>query len=328
MISNIKKRILVVDILNQLIRAHCKIDIINEQGQFIGGAVGFFRILGHIIRNTKPDKVFCCIDGRNGSVRRRRIYKDYKEGRTPIKGVYTHRYIGNGENSTIIDEKDIIEREAMFVIDVLKQLPVTYIEIDNLECDDVIGYLTYYFKEDKENIVIIASSDKDYYQLLNDNVIIYNPQRRTFYSQQDLYEEFGIKNPVNFLYLRTIVGDDSDNIHGIKGLGYKNTKRYFPQLYENENPIDYNEFVQMIEANEKYKDYVNTIRINYQLMQLIEPTALLSGCDVDMLLQHIKQSETNRNRFINNWEILNIEKKYHVYGIFEELKKNNYFSVL
>ena len=101
------------------------------------------------------------------------------------------------------------------------------IYVPDCEADDVIGYLSRYtFSDDNQ---IIFSSDKDFYQLLGDNVEIYSPTRKGMFTKEDLIKNYQIC-PENFCLAKCISGDTSDNISGIKGAGFKTIAKRFPGM--------------------------------------------------------------------------------------------------
>ena len=79
------KRVLIIDALNMYLRAYIVDPSISTNGQPIGGLKGSLKILQKLVRDTKPDNVVICWDGPNGSMKRKIMDKNYKEGRKPIR---------------------------------------------------------------------------------------------------------------------------------------------------------------------------------------------------------------------------------------------------
>jgi 5'-3' exonuclease len=90
--------------------------------------------------------------------------------------------------------------------------------VDNVEADDVIAFLSKEIPQDPKDKVFIVSSDRDYIQLINPNTILYRPIEKEYYTEQTVVEQFQIKAE-NFLTYKTLMGDNSDKIKGVKGLG-------------------------------------------------------------------------------------------------------------
>jgi DNA polymerase-1 len=101
----------------------------------------------------------------------------------------------------------------------IEALNITSVKQTGYEADDIIATLAYSLHRDNE--VVIVSSDKDMNQLLvYDNVKIFNPAKKQFFDSDDCFEKFQV-HPHNFTFYQAFVGDASDNIQGIKGVGPK-----------------------------------------------------------------------------------------------------------
>ena len=82
------KRLLVIDALNMFVRAYIVNPSMSTNGNPVGGVLGFLGILRKLIRESKPDQVIICWDGPGGSLKRRQVVKEYKEGRKPLRKNY------------------------------------------------------------------------------------------------------------------------------------------------------------------------------------------------------------------------------------------------
>jgi len=111
------------------------------------------------------------------------------------------------------------------LIEYLRCLPVDLLSIDKIEADDVIGYIT----NKSAGEVYIMSADQDFMQLVSDRVTIYSPIKKKFYTPTLVKEEYSLY-PSNFINKKILMGDDSDNIPGVKGLGPKKLFKLFPEL--------------------------------------------------------------------------------------------------
>ena len=127
-------------------------------------------------------------------------------------------------------------------------MPITTISIDQIEADDVIAYLSSYFKQK----VIVLSTDKDFLQLVSDRVSVYSPSKKKMYTPNSLFDETGIWCE-NFIIYKALLGDKSDNIDGIKGIGPKTIEKNFPMLSE-KRKIDlemFSEFCKLYDGKSK-----------------------------------------------------------------------------
>ena len=90
--------------------------------------------------------------------------------------------------------------------------------IQDIEADDTIGYITSQILRDSK--ITIMSTDKDFYQLIDDRVDVWSPTKKVLVTKERIFEDFEILSK-NFIYYRIIDGDASDNINGIKGYAIK-----------------------------------------------------------------------------------------------------------
>ena len=215
--------VLLIDGLNTFIRVFSAIPTTNDDGVHIGGIVGFLRSLAYTINMVRPTRTIIVFDGKGGSNRRRKIFPQYKMGRK-----MSHRLNRAHDFLTRDDEKQMMVHQLNRVVEYLECLPLTIINMDNIEADDVIGYCSKHVFKDK---VTIMSTDKDFLQLIDDRIQVYSPTKKLMYNQERVLEEYGI-HPKNFLLFRVLDGDKSDSIPGIKGAGIKTLLKMFPWLGE------------------------------------------------------------------------------------------------
>jgi DNA polymerase I len=80
-----------------------------------------------------------------------------------------------------------------------------------------------------ENEVIIMSADQDFLQLVNDRIVVWSPNKKKYYTKEQIFTEYGIPAH-NFLMYKCLMGDKSDNLEGIKGLGPKKIRKVIPEI--------------------------------------------------------------------------------------------------
>ncbi len=161
------KNILVVDGFNLFIRNFSVNSAFNYRGQHIGGIVGSLIQLRNMVDILKIDHVIFIFDGDQSRSKRQKLYPQYKANRlkAPIKCRVPKQLKG-----LQIDHSQSMVRQLIIFQDVLQSLPCRILMIPRTEGDDVIYYVTKLFKE--KNKVFIASNDKDFIQLLDENVVI------------------------------------------------------------------------------------------------------------------------------------------------------------
>jgi len=205
--------ILIVDAMNMLIRSFSLLKAMNPSGTHIGGLVGFLRSLGYVTRIFDPTRVLIIWDGKGGSGNRQNINPNYKAQRA------TARITHWGLYDTREEEQEALIGQLLRTRDYLECLPVHQIGMEKLEADDIIAYIAKRAsKADKK--VTIVSSDKDFFQLIDNNIEIYAPVKKKTFDINNIKEEIGVL-PQNYNIVKALLGDNSDNLPGVKGLGIK-----------------------------------------------------------------------------------------------------------
>ena len=263
------ERILMIDGLNLFFRNFAILNMVNPDGVHIGGLGGFFRSLGAMIRQMQPTQVYVVFDGAGSSNNRKNLLPEYKSGRDLQR-------ITNWDAFDDKDDEDDAKIDQMVrIIQYLKTLPVKVVTLDKVEADDIIAYLSDVIPQKKEDKVFIVSSDKDFLQLINENVIVYRPMEKEYYTIDTVVEKFKM-SPTNFILYKTLMGDNSDKVAGIKGLGPKKLYKLFPELSKRDLTLD---DIYLI-CESRYKENViyarilqnfSSIETNFKIMDLSKP---------------------------------------------------------
>jgi len=218
----------------------------NRNGNDYGAVIMFLKMLGDILKKKDFDYCIVCWDGEGSGVLRWKIYKDYKANRDKHYELYDpdmsdydrkildyqrivleHAKEKRAKGSETEDE--CFERQKRLIQAILEELCVRQYEHALVEGDDLISYYIHHRKENEK--VVIVSSDKDLTQLINDNVIVYNPRIKDFITSKNSVEKMGVRYD-NVVIEKMICGDDSDNIKGVKGVGESTLRSLFPELTE------------------------------------------------------------------------------------------------
>ena len=282
-------RTLLIDGLNLFFRNFAMMNMVNPDGIHIGGLGGFFRSLGAMIRQTQPDKVYVIFDGASSTVNRKNLVPEYKSGRNEQR-------VTNWEVfDSLVDEHDSKVDQIVRVIHYLNTLPVKTLILDKVEADDIIAYLCNKLPNQPNDKLFIVSSDKDFLQLVNQNVIVYRPMEKKYYTEDVMREKY--KMPAkNFILYKTLLGDSSDKIKGIKGLGEKGIFKKFPELTE--GVLTFDDVFNICE--QKFKDHVVYARViqgvdelekNYKIMDLSNP--MIGENDKKYLDEVVKTKDLN-----------------------------------
>ena len=216
--------IMVFDGLNTFIRSFGATPAYNEDGDHIGGITGFLYSIGKTVRDFKPSRCVIAFDGRGGNTKRKKIYKDYKANRankTKLRRFDHH-------DSTIENEQQSMKHQFSRLVSYLDNLPVTFLSMDGIEADDTIAYIAQMYNDTCKKITIV-STDRDFYQLVDDRIQVWSPIKKKMYDTQAVIDEFGV-HPNNMVLYRSFTGDKSDNIPGVSGVGPKTILKLIPEI--------------------------------------------------------------------------------------------------
>ena len=238
-----REKVCILDGSNFVFRASI-LPYLNYQGEATEILYGFCKMLLNLQRNFRFSEYFVCWDG-GVSNRRRQLLASYKkkidyeaeqEKLNRLADIVDNlRKIGDEEFfkqkneelkkqqirwNNLLEEKKKKERIRKQIADcklLASLLGLNNVCFDGIEADDLMCVLCHLLKEKKK---IIVSSDKDVYQLIDKNTEVYNPITDESLREDNFYHVTGIEKEKFILY-RCLVGDNSDNIKGIMGIGEK-----------------------------------------------------------------------------------------------------------
>ena len=199
------KKIILVDGNNLLFRsfyatAYQGVIMKNSKGFPTNALYGFINMMNKIIKEEEPNYILVAFD--KGKTFRHDKYDSYKEGR--------------------IEMPDELKLQFPKAKEVLDAFGIKHFEIDNYEADDIIGTLARIVDEDDEFIATIVSSDKDLLQLISDEVVVkLLKQSGHIMMNRDEFMKTYQVDPARMVDLKALMGDASDHIPGVKGIGEK-----------------------------------------------------------------------------------------------------------
>lgn len=211
--------VLIFDLANVFMRAWCAFPQINTNGEPMGGFVGTLKTISRVLNETGAKKIFVAWEG-GGSTKRRAIYSEYKLGRKPEK---LNRFYEEDIPST--DENS--NKQKLLLLQALKFLPVCQLYASDCEGDDLVAYLCCNTLRNEDKVIV--SSDRDFYQLLDDKTKIYNLHKKKVLTKDDVLAEFRISSR-NFAVAKSICGDKGDNVPGLDKIGFKTLVKHVPML--------------------------------------------------------------------------------------------------
>src|SRR5256885_9302509 len=198
----------IVDGSNNVYRSYFAIrGLTNSSGLATNAVYGFTQTLRKMLKDHKPDLIAVAFDiGR--STTRHQAFADYKKDRTPMP--------------------DALAIQLPFVNEVLEGFGIPVIGVEDWEADDLIGSLACVAR-DRGYDVVIATSDKDFFQLVGDGISFYHTGREVLYDAKGVAEAFGLP-PEKVVDVMAIWGDAIDNIPGVPGIGEKGAKALIQQF--------------------------------------------------------------------------------------------------
>lgn len=258
--------ILLIDGMNTLIRSFSLLKAMNPTGTHVGGFVGFLRSLGYVTRIFDPTRVIVIWDGKGGSGNRQNIDPNYKAQRA------TSRITHWGLYDTKEEETEALVGQLFRTQDYLDCLPIHQIVLEKLEADDIMAWIAKKASYSNVKKCTIVSSDKDFLQLVDDTIEVYAPVKKKTFTKDNIFDELKVL-PENYNIVKALLGDNSDNLQGVKGLGIKTVVAEFPKLLTERSDLDYVYQVaeQKLEGKKIFAKIIHNwdrVLTNFQLMDL------------------------------------------------------------
>lgn len=233
-----KKTVMLIDGSSLIFRAFFALpNLSNNDGVMTNGVYGFLTMYRNAFDKYKPDYVLVAFD-RSSKTFRNDEYKDYKANRDKTPNELSYQF-------------GILK-------DVLDSMGVKYTDLDGFEADDIVGTYARMAKEAGDEAVLITG-DRDYLQLVDDNVLVYLTKKGVSdtveYTVDKIKEEYGI-TPKQLIDVKGLMGDKSDNIPGVDGIGEKRALEFIRKygsienLYDNLDEISGKKTKESLENNE------------------------------------------------------------------------------
>ena len=281
--------LILIDGTAYLYRAfHALPPLTNKQGENTGAIHGFLKALFKIIEDFAPEHIGLIFDAK-GKNFRHDIYSEYKANRSKMP--------------------DELSEQIPKLYEILELLGYPPIIIDGVEADDVIGTLSKQFRKTKD--VRIFSGDKDFAQLVNSSVAIINPITLETMDEVAVKKKFGIdaKHIIDYLAL---VGDKSDNIPGLPGVGSKTASRLINQYGSVENIIKNKNLISG-KVGETLKENVDQLKLSKILATIKE------DLDLNINLKNLIKKDTDDDKIVKIFKRLELNSLLK-----NELGKNNH----
>ena len=215
-----QKRLYLLDAYALIFRgyfAFIKNPRINSKGMDTSAIMGFMNALMDVIKREKPDHLAVAFD-KGGSDYRYEMYQEYKAHRD--------------------ETPEAIKIAVPYIQQLLKAMHIPIIEVSGFEADDLIGTLAK--QAEKEDFkVFMVTPDKDFAQLVSENIFMYKPARMgngiEIWGIPEVLEKFEIEHPEQVIDFLGMMGDAADNIPGLPGVGEKTAKKFLKEYGSMEN---------------------------------------------------------------------------------------------
>ena len=273
------KPVLFIDLLNLYCRSFASVPLTNDNGEHVGGVYGSLNALQSYIKRFEPSECIIAWEGSQSGERRRKKLKEYKEGRKMVG-------MRRGFTTSDVDEKEAFARQLELLKNSLDHLPMKQVAVKYLEADDAIAYMA---KKVIDKKSIIITTDRDYLQLVDENISVFRPVKTKenptgeMINLEWMHKKENI-HPYNYALLKAIVGDKSDNITGVKGIGEKTARKDIHLLWSTHEEFDIDDLFKWLltrkeKKYQKYLDNEDLIRLNYKIVQLLELEISLASID-------------------------------------------------
>ncbi len=264
-----QKRLFLLDAYALIFRGYyalIKNPRINSKGMDTSAIMGFVNSLFDVIKREKPDHLAVCFD-KGGSVERTELFEDYKANRD--------------------ETPDAIRIAVPYIQDILKAMQIPVVELEGFEADDIIGTLAK--QAEKEDYkVFMVTPDKDFGQLVSENIFMYRPARMgngiEIWGIPEVQKRFGVERPEQVIDYLGMMGDASDNIPGLPGVGDKTAKKFIADFGDMEGLLANTDQLKG-KMKEKVEDNAELGRLSRKLAEIN------INCDVTFNADDYEMSE-------------------------------------
>ena len=272
--KNNKKRLFIIDGYATLYRAHYALirnPLTTTAGIPTSAVFGFANQVFQLLEEENPDYIVAAFDSK-GKNFRHELYTDYKANRSAMP--------------------DEIQTQLPYLWELLDGMNIPVLRIEGVEADDIIGTVAKMCEKDDLQCNIV-SGDKDFMQLINDKTLLYAPQARRrekeVFNAQKVSEKWGV-GPEHIIDLLGLMGDSSDNVPGVEGVGPVTAKKLIQKfgsmekIYENIDQIE----------NEKMREKLLNNKDNAFLSKQL--VTILTDVTVDASLSDFEKKEANNTK--------------------------------
>ena len=298
------KKVILVDGNNLVFRSYFAtsysgVIMRNSKGFPTNAVYGFINMINKIIEEEKPEYMLVAFD--KGKTFRHKKYDFYKQGRN--------------------ETPDELKMQFPKAKEVLDAMGIKHFEIDDYEADDIIGTISKMVDEEDEFIATIISSDKDLLQLISDEVDVKLLKQSDFIrmDKEKFIETYGVE-PIRMIDIKALMGDSSDNIPGVKGVGEKTAIKYLSEYKSLDNLYEHIDEITG-KIHDKLIEGKNDAYMSYEIATIYREVPL------DFTLESLKYTGMNNIQMKRILEELSLLKKYNLNNI-ENIVKEEKINIV
>ncbi len=240
----------------------------NSKGLNTSAIYGFTNVLDEIIKKENPSHIAVCFDA-PAKTFRKDLYPEYKANRQATP--------------------EDIKKSIPHIKDILKAYKIPILEQAGYEADDLAGSLAKKFSTPEFDIFLMTS-DKDYLQLIDENIKVYKPKTKKYdvrIIDVDKFKElYGLQSPEQYIEVLALAGDTADNVPGIPGVGEKTALKLLQKygsidgIYENIDKLS-------PKQREKFEQNKELLQLSYKLV------TIKTDIELDIVEENIKLKKTD-----------------------------------
>ncbi|RNC91891.1 MAG: DNA polymerase I [Allomuricauda sp.] len=281
-----QKRLFLLDAYALIFRGYyalIKNPRINSKGMDTSAIMGFVNSLFDVIKREQPDHLAVAFD-KGGSVERTELFEDYKANRD--------------------ETPEAIKIAVPYIQEILKALKIPVVELAGYEADDLIGTLAK--QAEKEGYkTFMVTPDKDFGQLVSENIFMYRPARLgngiEIWGIPEVQKRFGVERPEQVIDYLGMMGDASDNIPGLPGVGDKTAKKFLAEFGSLEGLLANTDQLKG-KMKEKVEENAELGRLSRKLAEI------KTDCDVTFDAQDFEMCEPDANKVQELFEELEFRR--------------------
>jgi DNA polymerase-1 len=277
--------------------------LINSKGENTSAAFGFANSLFKILKDGKPDYVGVVFDTKAPTFRHE-IYKEYKSTRAKMP--------------------DEMVSQLPRVMELIQGMNIPILEMEGFEADDLMGTLARK-AEEKELEVILVTGDKDFLQLVDENIRVLNPRKSgeeiEVYDREKVKEKYGIP-PEKIIDLLGLMGDASDNVPGIPGVGEKTALELIRRFGDLEKVLVNADKVKRKNISRNLKEHADLARLSKKLV------TIETDVPIELNLKEFSRTEYNLPKLKELFKELEFSKLLQEITSGEKLERVRYKTVM